>query len=286
MSRSSGKSGGRYGVTLIEALVAIAVLAVLLGIALPALVGARRVADASVCLSNLRTIGQAFALYTQDHADAWPTYEFERDPDGVIRRELLTEWWFATPIPQQEIGAQIFVLPTDQVAIWAPPLRAYVSDEPEDAPYKAEQVVSCPVVYRESSALGVVADPAGLAAYSFLQSPAFFTTPVAWAGDATVSINRDYARTRVSDVANPANKALLTERFSHHSRRRDAITGPPSGMMFNTLAADGHAEPRRGDAAMPAWKVEGRRAGGLPCPWCRVPAPYLTTEAGLAGADW
>jgi len=286
--RRAGRQAGRWrGVTLIEVLVVVAVVGALVGIAVPALVGARRAADASACLANLRTIGQAFGLYAQDHADEWPTYEFQRDPDGVIRREILTEWWFAIPIPRDQVGTRIFVLPADQVQIWANPLRTYVTDEAEDSPFNAEQVVSCLTVYRElTRADRGQAAPSFLSRVSYLQSPAFFTTPSAWAAGSRVDLNRDYAPTRVSDVAFPANKALLIERFSHHSRRRDAITDGASALRFNALAADGHAEPRRGDQARPAVAVEGRRAGGLPCVWCRKAVPYLTTAGGLAGADW
>ncbi|MBX3360420.1 MAG: type II secretion system protein [Phycisphaeraceae bacterium] len=66
------RASARSAFTLIELLVVIAVIALLVAIMLPSLGGARRAAKGTVCLSGLRSIGQAVTLYCDDHKGYFP----------------------------------------------------------------------------------------------------------------------------------------------------------------------------------------------------------------------
>jgi prepilin-type N-terminal cleavage/methylation domain-containing protein/prepilin-type processing-associated H-X9-DG protein len=62
------------GFTLIELLVVISIISVLIALLLPALAGAWAQAQFVDCASNLRSIGQTMAIYSQEYADHYPAY--------------------------------------------------------------------------------------------------------------------------------------------------------------------------------------------------------------------
>jgi prepilin-type N-terminal cleavage/methylation domain-containing protein len=64
------------GFTLIELLVVIAVIALLIGILLPALGKARRAAQLGKCLANVRSMGTAMTLYANDSKSWFPLMPF------------------------------------------------------------------------------------------------------------------------------------------------------------------------------------------------------------------
>src|SRR5688500_5609994 len=67
-----GGRGRRGAFTLVELLVVIGIIGVLVGLLMPALSGARRAARDVACLSNLRSVGQAFQLYSNQYRNVWP----------------------------------------------------------------------------------------------------------------------------------------------------------------------------------------------------------------------
>lgn len=69
---SYGTARENTAFTLIELLVSIAVVSVLVGLALPAVGRARESARRASCLSNLRSLGQALAMYRGANEDLLP----------------------------------------------------------------------------------------------------------------------------------------------------------------------------------------------------------------------
>ena len=73
----------RRGFTLVELLVVIGIIALLISILLPALNKARESANTIKCSSNLRTIGQGFAMYAAEHKQRLPAAYDYRGTTGV-----------------------------------------------------------------------------------------------------------------------------------------------------------------------------------------------------------
>lgn len=94
--RSGHQSGATSGFTLIELLVVVAIIAILAGLILPALAGARRRAATAQCSSQMRQFGLAGGLYANDHLDAIPP---NQDGQDIPLGETWVEGWLGLPGP-------------------------------------------------------------------------------------------------------------------------------------------------------------------------------------------
>jgi prepilin-type N-terminal cleavage/methylation domain-containing protein/prepilin-type processing-associated H-X9-DG protein len=83
----------RPAFTLVELLTVIGIIAILIAILLPALSAARRQASSVACLSNLRTLGQAFSMYLPENKGRFPQPFQDNDipASATIRNQLM---WF------------------------------------------------------------------------------------------------------------------------------------------------------------------------------------------------
>lgn len=123
----------RRAFTLIELLVVVAIVALLVAILLPALNGAREQGKASVCLSNMRSLGIAVTLYLQTNEDRFPgvglMHGGQSDAGSSWVQLMLAEYGgegnnVAEVNGQREVRTQVKDIrrcPSDRSAHWTEP---------------------------------------------------------------------------------------------------------------------------------------------------------------------
>ena len=255
----SGRRANR-AFTLVELLVVIGIIAVLIGILLPTLAGARRSSKAVRCAANLRSLGQACVLYSNEQRGFVPTH---RATYGAIN----VPWY-------DQLARYVFNRP-------ATGTPASVINDPD---FERSIFVGCPEFPFNRFALAVNTS-VGYSLNAYPLSPASVVENRFKQNDST------YGRYfKLTEFKNPANRALMSEMNGYAGLRAldpspPTTTGlykpPPAnnivgdmdyyrhGRTFdltrpgvNVVFADGHVEMLRPWAAWYAVKDPARRAAG------------------------
>ena len=228
-SSAGGKrsaDAGRAGFTLIELLVVIAIIAILAAMLLPALSAAKKRAQQTQCMNNLKQLGLGMVLYLGDNNDVFPFMASKNGPlafDWIYWR-VTAPYTTTFPVENSPVLANLGKITTNNAALLNCPLATW--DQPGYAP-----------------------QPNGQRAYPW----SYLLNGIASSGrncgfasqGASSHINPPWLFFKLTAARNPSGKMMLAE---------EAILDVASDNPKNTgtgtaLANDGHWEPFQVDAS-------------------------------------
>lgn len=202
----------RPGFSLLELLICLFVVAVLLGVLLPTLSGARAAGYRSVCATNQRQLGIAFVLYLQDNKETLPQYAGEPE---------MSDWKYGGAAIAGAAGAA----PTTTVLDVSRPINRYVDNVREASP-ELVMLFSCPA---DRGVFARAADSATRGAASVLERGTCFREfgtsfrANAMLLDSTIAGIDEHARPlKLSDIATNHSRLLLLGDTAWYYATRDA----------------------------------------------------------------
>ncbi len=227
--------------TVIELLVVLAVIAVLMGILLPALISVREQSRSAGCLSNLRQIGHAFFMYANDHRGRLPPADLRdplfQHPPGNWATIMVSSKYLS--VPETATGAV-------QQSVFRCPSGLDLNGFADVDAYSASRTSSLQAAYwqRHTTVMGPNQTlTAGIAVRT-------------WYGiNAEYQDGQDYPMFRVpsethrtdlhllTQVRQPSTMAMVYDGFFHHDGQNNLMGHARHlrGTSTNYLFADGHA---------------------------------------------
>lgn len=231
-SVSQRRSRAGSGFTLIELLVVISIIALLIGLLLPALGAARATARTMACLSNLRQTGLAFAIYATDHNELFPSRA-----DLWYRADVLGQYIQGgdTTTPGN-IGGSTYACPSDEDAARSYSMNIYATSGDAGAfvnPAYGEQftasVIQASQMLIMSESWSYFQSGGQFFAYAFLAERAF--TPYENFVDRPVRGSSQFGK-----VYDPLRESQLD-----YSRHRSSGEPHEARGSVNITFVDGHA---------------------------------------------
>ena len=209
----------RKGFTLIELLVVVAIIIILAGILYPVFAATRRAAYNSVCLSNLKQIGLAVQMYTQDYDECFPA---ACSQDDRVTGRAQPRWPIPTPYLWEVAAPYV-----KNAAVWRCPAdRGYTV-----------------------SALALSFEPN---TYAKTGSSYQYNTNLAWESTGLLGRRGFWAPLTVGAIQTPAETMVAAEPegsgYWHNSilapvlMQRNAGNDTTNTYRFNQVSVDGHAQ--------------------------------------------
>ena len=100
------RNNRKYGFTLIELLVVISIIALLIGLILPALSSAQKSAKSIECLNQQKQMGIAVVVYQEDHQSYFPPARYD-DNDGTYAWDVIERnGVYSAGLLWQDVGVQ------------------------------------------------------------------------------------------------------------------------------------------------------------------------------------